>query len=149
MSTPSTIALEFENGRVGFVYCHWDGHLNKNGRILQKHYQDPAKVAELIALGDLSSLGVNIGEKHDFEAVTEDCTFYGRDRGETDVAALFYKSFDDYLMDFRSQDYNYILRRDGKWYWAEDADFQPLDEAIESMRDPLVLRAIELGTNNE
>jgi hypothetical protein len=135
MATRSTIALEFEDGRVGVVYCHWDGYLSNNGRILQKHYQDPAKVAELIALGNLSSLGVNIGEKHDFDADTKDCTFYGRDHDRPiDNQADFYKNFGEYLMNFTSQEYNYILRRDGKWYVSagcfDTDDFLTLETAF-------------------
>jgi hypothetical protein len=87
------------------VYCHWDGYLEHNGSILNKHYSNSAKVNNLIALGGLSSLGSQIGEKHPFsphevqsknpkiqaeitaayEAAKEAgyCTFYGRDRGET------------------------------------------------------------------
>ena len=32
MGTRSTIALEFADGTVGQVYCHWDGYLSKIGR---------------------------------------------------------------------------------------------------------------------
>jgi len=82
---------------VRAVYCHWDGYLEHNGSILNKHYSNSAKVNNLIALGGLSSLRPTIGDKHLFssmelpkderaaheEAVKDMCTFYGRDRGET------------------------------------------------------------------
>ena len=78
------------------VYCHWDGYLEHNGRILQEYYNS-SKANHLVALGDLSSLRPEIGEAHAFsyhdlpsdqieafKAATEDmCTYYGRDRGET------------------------------------------------------------------
>jgi len=81
---------------VRAVYCHWDGYLEHNGSLLQKHYAASPKVNNLIALGDLSSLRPEIGEKHLFssmelpkeqreaheEAVKDMCTFYTRDRGE-------------------------------------------------------------------
>jgi hypothetical protein len=84
------------NKTVRAVYCHWDGYLEHNGAILQKHYAASPKVNNLIALGDLSSLGTQIGDKHPFspheseesklayEAAKEAgyCTFYTRDRGE-------------------------------------------------------------------
>jgi hypothetical protein len=82
---------------VRAVYCHWDGYLEHNGSILHKHYSNSSKVNNLIALGGLSSLRAEIGDKHLFSsmelpkdqraaheaAVKDMCTFYGRDRGET------------------------------------------------------------------
>jgi hypothetical protein len=100
MGTRSSIAIKTEDG-IKSIYCHWDGYVDHNGRILKEHYQSPAKIAELIALGDLSSLRSEIGDKQNFEkdlgpepelGLTDDwCMAYGRDRGETDVEA---KSFD-------------------------------------------------------
>jgi hypothetical protein len=116
MATRSTIALEFADGTVGQIYCHWDGYISNNGRILFEHYQDPFKVQELIDLGDLSTLGYNIGQKHGFGEVTQDCTFYGRDRGEDGVAARYFTDFQDYLAHHQYEEYEYILRKDGRWY---------------------------------
>ena len=48
MSTRSTIAIELADGTVKQVYCHSDGYLSYNGRILFEHYSDPAKLEELI-----------------------------------------------------------------------------------------------------
>ena len=92
MATRSSIAMKTENGIRG-IYCHWDGYPEHNGDILSKHYIDPAKVKELIDLGDISSLRKEIGEKHSFDARYSDqldleCMFadwtlaYHRDRGE-------------------------------------------------------------------
>ena len=77
MATRSTIALEYADGTVGQVYCHWDGYLDHNGQILQEHYQDPFKVRALLDLGDLSSLGDDLGDQHDFDSAAsyEGCTF--------------------------------------------------------------------------
>ena len=66
MGTRSTIALEFADGTVEQVYCHWDGYLDHNGAILKEHYSNPFKLRELIDLGDLSSLRPEIGTKHAF-----------------------------------------------------------------------------------
>ena len=99
MGTRSTIALEYADGTVGQVYCHWDGYLENNGMILYKHYVDPFKTRELMDLGDISSLGKNIGEQHPFSPHFDEgsriaydlaqaqgaTTFYGRDRGEKGV----------------------------------------------------------------
>jgi hypothetical protein len=84
------------------VYCHWDGYLEHNGAILAKHYAASPKVNNLIALGDISSLRPEIGEKHAFsrlETPMDDeaydklygnmTTFYTRDRGEDTPFKVF------------------------------------------------------------
>ena len=88
MGTRSTIAIQNEDGTVTGIYCHWDGYLSHNGDILQKFYTTEEKVRALIALGDLSSLGEQIGSKHDFNNAPDgECNAYGRDRGETNIDA--------------------------------------------------------------
>ena len=138
MATRSTIALEFADGTVQQVYCHWDGYMEHNGKILAEHYSDPFKLRELIDLGDLSSLGTQIGHAHPFsphgskedEALYEHakdmgyCTFYGRDRGETCPAKTF-KSYADYVANHQYEEYEYILRNvEGKatWFVADHSD---------------------------
>jgi hypothetical protein len=145
MATRSTIALEYADGTVARVYCHWDGYLGHNGRILQEHYSDPCKLQELIDLGDVSSLRPNIGDKHNFGRFDSDIpadeyerlygdmtTFYGRDLGETEVSATRYKNYDDYHDHPEFEEYNYILRRDGHWYVEFHGEFDGLlSEAFE------------------
>jgi len=64
MATRSTIALEFADGTIGQVYCHWDGYLAHNGKMLLEYYSNPFIMRDLIDLGDLSSLRPQIGTKH-------------------------------------------------------------------------------------
>jgi hypothetical protein len=148
MGTRSTIALEFADGTVEQVYCHWDGYLDHNGRILQEHYSDPFKLRELIDLGDLSSLGPNIGFAHPFSphASKEDealyeaakeagaCTFYARDRGETGTSAKKFKDFEDYKANHQYEEYEYILRACGDkavWFVTDhNSTYVPLAEAL-------------------
>jgi len=144
MGTRSTIALEFADGTVEQVYCHWDGYLEHNGKILQEHYSDPFKLRDLIDQGDLSSLGPNIGFAHPFsphsskedealyEAAKEAgaCTFYARDRGETGTSAKKFASYEDYLLNHQYEEYEYILRSvhgQAVWFVADHTDkFKPL-----------------------
>ena len=150
MGTRSTIAIEYADGTVEQVYCHWDGYIEHNGCILQEHYSDPFKLRELIDLGDLSSLRPNIGEKHAFsqfelpaeeveafKALTEDmCTFYGRDRGETGFStkAKRFVDYQDYVDNHQYEEYEYILRQvDSKAVWfvcKYEGAYKPLAEAI-------------------
>ena len=71
MATRSIIAKLDETG-VKAIYCHNDGYLSNNGKILDQHYQNEVKVDNLIAQGDASSLKDTI----------EDTTFYHRDKNE-------------------------------------------------------------------
>ena len=103
MGTRSRIGV-MHGDKLKSVYCHWDGYLSHNGRILQESY-DSAKANHLVALGYLSSLKAEI----------EDCTFYGRDRDETDVDFDVDQSFEEFL----SKDYDYefcYIMNDGVWY---------------------------------
>ena len=144
MATRSTIALEFADGTVGKVYCHWDGYLDNNGKILFQHYQDPFKLRDLIDLGDISSLGISIGRKHAFSPFEGDkadydaamaegaTTFYGRDRGETGTGAKKFKDFEDYKKNHQYEEYEYILRKDGQWYVSQyGRPYELLSQALQ------------------
>jgi len=112
------------------VYCHWDGYLEHNGAILQEHY-DSARANNLVALGDLSSLGKQLGEQHPFsphssaedkvayEAAQEAgwCTFYNRDRGESGTEFKVAHSFAEFLaqVDHCGGEYYYVMEN-GQWY---------------------------------
>jgi len=123
MATRSTIALELPNGMVGQIYCHWDGYIEHNGRLLLSYYDQPVRVASLLELGNLSSLGETIGdEDEDFiDTVDKDsddvaCVFYGRDRGEDNNEALAFDSVGDYLKFSPVEEFNYLMTKDGTWY---------------------------------
>jgi hypothetical protein len=100
MGTRSTIALEFADGTVQQVYCHWDGYLEHNGKILSSHYIDPFKVKELVALGGFSSLEETVeGTKK---------TAYTQ-RGE-EISISKYATVDEYFAECQQEEYDYILR---------------------------------------
>ena len=119
MGTRSFIAVKTPTGFRG-VYCHWDGYLEHVGRILRRHYTDPARVAELIEYGDISILGAEIGTAHDFNALPEgQTTFYGRDRGDNDCGPTSRETLRD-LMDHANRcgcEYFYLFA-DGDWQYA-------------------------------
>jgi hypothetical protein len=149
MATRSTIALEFADGTVQQVYCHWDGYLSNNGVLLRDHYSNPFILRDLIDLGDISSLRPTIGTQHAFSKLEvpmdgdaydklygEMTTFYGRDRGETGTGPKSFKDYADYVENFQHEEYAYILRKDGNWYVkCHSADFVTLTEAFESEKE--------------
>ena len=106
MATRSRIAIENQDGSVTSVYCHWDGHIETNGVILNQYYRTKDKVEELIALGNLSALHRTI----------EKTIAYARDRGEdslqatySNVEELFEDGFGDIV------EYVYCFIKDGYW----------------------------------
>jgi hypothetical protein len=125
------------------VYCHWDGYLDHNGRVLLEHY-DSSKANHLVALGDISSLGSEVfipeGVEHSFDNPEKNITtFYGRDRGETDTEWKTDTTFEAFLerADGCGAEYYYIMK-DGEWFvgttYKSDARFGgklvPLAEAL-------------------
>ena len=152
MATRSTIALEYADGTVEQVYCHWDGYLAHNGQMLQEHYSNPFILRDLIDLGDISSLRPTIGTKHAFSRLEvpmdgeaydklygDMTTFYGRDRGEDGVSAKKFKDFADYKANHQYEEYEYILRSvhgEAVWFVADHSDeFKLLMQAlVEEMR---------------
>jgi hypothetical protein len=103
MSTRSTISIETPEG-IRSIYCHFDGFLDHNGKILKEHYDTAEKVNALIDLGDISSLGEDLKKT----------VAYHRDRKEP-----LHIDKVNTTSDIDTQDYNYLFR-DGKWiYWND------------------------------
>lgn len=137
MGTRSTIAIK-HGERIKAVYCHWDGYVDHNGRLLLENY-DSTKANFLIALGDISSLRENIGEEHSFdfrpvEGSEESTwtTFYGRDRGETGTEFKSFGSETEWMdyYDGSGAEYYYIMDN-GVWYVSAYREaFKPLHEEV-------------------
>ena len=156
MGTRSRIGV-MHGDKVKSIYCHWDGYLEFNGRILQEHY-DSAKANHLVALGDLSSLRATIGEKHKFspfdqkELSNEEfekqfgdmCTFYGRDRGEKGVEFKVAQTFAEFMeqCDNSGAEYYYIMR-DGVWYCGDTYESSPLSKKLTVLADALQAQTVD------
>lgn len=61
MSTRSTIGIVRGYNDTARICCHSDGYVSYNGAVLQKYYNTAEKVEALLALGNLSYLGPEIG----------------------------------------------------------------------------------------
>ena len=134
MGTRSAIGI-IENGSIRGIYCHWDGYPEHNGEILNHFYKTTEVVNALIDQGDMSSLGAEIGNKHDFDSrseyiktdlttsVAKECTFYGRDRGETDTQAKEFKTAEEFVKHFQNCgcEYCYLFdAQQGTWSMFSD-----------------------------
>ena len=150
MGTRSRIGV-MHGDKVKSIYCHWDGYLEHNGKILQAHY-DSAKANHLVAMGDMSSLGKVIGEAHPFsphgskenEALYEHamdqgyCTFYNRDRGETGTEFKVAHTFEEFLGQAEGcgAEYYYIMK-DGVWYVGDTYTSTPLSYRLTLLTEAL------------
>lgn len=149
MGTRSMIGV-MHGDNCKIVYCHWDGYLSHNGRILQEHY-DSAKANHLVALGNLSSLAPELGEKHPFSqfdcTMTSDeyrnkygnmCTFYERDREEEGQEFVTHTSKESLIESFNKSwcEFAYIMQN-GVWYvmFQGDSNFYLLSEELAKEKD--------------
>jgi len=111
MSTRSTINVKMTNADIKSIYCHFDGYPDHHVPILLNHYDSQVKAEELIALGDLSSLGESMEkpEGHDWKNPVDGyCVAYDRDRGEKDRdhEASTHRTLYECLQEY-GQQYNY------------------------------------------
>jgi len=62
MSTRSNIVLLRDNGSCSAIYCHYDGYLEHNGKMLLDNYTSTQDVRALVALGDIRALKPTLDE---------------------------------------------------------------------------------------
>ena len=105
MSTRSAIGYKMDTSKVRAKYCHWDGYLENNGAILQENYLEARKVAQLVELGDQSTLAAELA----------DCEFYMRDKGESDVGAQTFDDVAEFVEYYKDSncEFFYLLTRNG------------------------------------
>ena len=134
MSTRSAIGI-MHGDNCKAIYSHSDGYLSYVGKVLLEHY-DSTKANMLVAMGDMSMLGKEIGEKIDFndrmvydtDNVAKQCRFYKRDRDQTDVDFKVFHN-DNELFEGVDAEYFYVMR-DNVWYVSEGAEWKVLSEAL-------------------
>ena len=136
MATRSVIAVLEAKGIGGAddtikaIYCHNDGYLSNNGKILDQHYRDEDNINQLLAEGDCSSLKDTIS----------DTIFYARDRGEDNKEAVTLKDESELLEHaFESCDAEVVyMFAYGSWYVYDNSNkigdssyqFIELDETL-------------------
>ena len=119
MSTHARIGKLLPDGTIKHVYVHFDGYVEGGvGETLVDHYNEVAVIDELLAHGDLSSLGTSINPKgmHSFFSREHGCcVFYKRDRGETGVQAK-HSTMEEFLDD---QCIPFFYLFEGKNWWVK------------------------------
>ena len=147
MGTRSRIGV-MHGDKCKSVYCHWDGYLDHNGRILLNHY-DSAKANHLVALGNISSLDHNVeipeGVEHTFDNSAKGITsFYGRDRGEEGNEFAVDHDFESFMkrVSDSGAEYFYIMK-DGEWFVGDNYGSGPLSGRLVPLAEALADQDIE------
>lgn len=123
MATRSTIAVRHADNTVSQIYCHWDGYLEHNGKILRSFYTTLEAAEALVAGGDMSSL----------DGTIEKCEYYTQ-RGE-ELNIRKFASIGDYARNRQDEEFNYLWDQ-GQWKvigYATDEQWKLLTEAIQEL----------------
>ena len=107
MGTSSMIANYNEDGTVTATYCHYDGYLAYNGRLLFEAYNTPEKAKAVANAGYISGL------KEDLQTSLDESV-------HTNQSPVTYNSVEDYLAEgreFACADYLYLFDGDA-WFFA-------------------------------
>lgn len=84
MSTRSIISVVCRDGLVRSAYCHQNGYLQDNGRILLEHYNSQEKAEVLVAPGNMCNLWARCDKPDGHTAdspVAGVTVYFGRDAG--------------------------------------------------------------------
>jgi len=117
MSTHALIGKLLPDGRVKYIYLHYDGYFSHAGFVLRNFYRGEKRVDDLLALGNLSCLGPSPYGKSTSTAETTDavhCRAYIRDCGrkEKEERATTIGSKELF---FAQNDKTYLYES-GRWY---------------------------------
>ena len=132
MATHCLIARENRDGSFDAIYVHF-GHPSGIGPLLIQEYTQDTKIAQLLALGALSHLGEEIGQKRNFERNNPKwCLAYERDRGDDPEPAVHIESVPDLIQYARKRFIAYVF----VWRWELRlwAKVQMPDETEESVQ---------------
>lgn len=131
MGTRSRIGYELPDHTVVSVYCHYDGYVEHNGRVLVEHYTDRDAVKELIDGGSMSSLRtthlwVTAAVRDQEGQIVRDMDgnwvysptrdpqpLYHTERGED--LQVDHTSFDEFVSGNCSEEYAYLYDLNGNW----------------------------------
>lgn len=143
MGTRSAIGYKTAEGKVRAKYSHYDGYPAYTGAMLQEHYQEARKIAQLVELGDQSFLDKEIfptDSSHSFNTPQEGVTvFYGRDRGESDVGAMDFDTVQEFVDFYEGSgcEYFYLHTVNGwvvhdRYMAGKDANGYPVFDLLET-----------------
>jgi hypothetical protein len=139
MATNCLIARENRDGSFDAIYVHF-GHPARIGPLLAHCYTAEAKIAELLALGALSHLGEEIGQKQSFNQPDPKwCLSYERDRDDDSHPAEHVETLGDLIEHARRRFIGdvFVWRRELR-VWAMVRMPEETEESVRAIVDELV-----------
>jgi hypothetical protein len=142
MSTRSLIARQNRDGSFDSITVSF-GNPAWVGPTLVRHYTDETKIASLLALGTLSHLDEDIGEKHDFERPRPGwCVAYRRDRGEETTGSHHSENLQDIAQRTRRMFIAHVFvwtinPQTGEKAWAKVAMPEETEESVQEVVEEL------------
>ena len=123
MATRSLIGIQLDEKTVKYSYCHWDGYVDNNGRILLESYRDKDKIIDLIQRGSFSSLRPLIDDIEYYEEEVEN-----DDMGNIDVPINEYLSRNNYY----GEEYKYLYTLENEWivYDVRNREYDTVDNVL-------------------
>ena len=129
MSTRAIVAVRLSKDKYKSIYVHFDGYKEGLGKILLCHYTCPKKIQKMINLGDASYIRSELGKKHNFDNPKEGYSlFYGRDRGEHNIAPRTVKGIDNLVELAFDRTVDYLYMYNGKWNYSHCTNFHALEK---------------------
>ena len=131
MGTRSRIGYELPDHSVVSVYCHYDGYVEHNGKILVEDYQNREDVQDLIDGGSMSALRTThtweTKAKRDenneiitdsngnwiYENIRDPQPLYHSERGEINEPDV--TDFDKFISGHWGEEYAYLYDLNGNW----------------------------------
>ena len=131
MGTRSRIGYQLPDNSIVSTYCHYDGYLEGNGRVLAEHYQDREAVRQLIDGGSMSSLRtthlwITKAVRDENGQIVRDMDgnwvysptrapqpLYHTERG--DELEITHDDFEEFISGHSGEEYAYLYTTDGKW----------------------------------
>ena len=143
MGTRSAIGYKTPEGKIRAKYSHYDGYPSYTGAMLQEHYQEARKIAQMVELGDQSFIAPNVfptNDTHSFDTPQEDViVFYGRDRGESNVEAKDFDTVQEFVEYYEGAgcEYFYLHTANGwivhdRYHVGNDANGYPVFDYLEN-----------------
>jgi hypothetical protein len=143
MGTRSAIGYKTPEGKIRAKYSHYDGYPSYTGAMLQEHFQEARKIAQMVELGDQSFIAPNVfptDKSHSFSTPQEDViVFYGRDRGEDNVDAQEFATVAEFVDYYASAgcEYFYLHTANGwvvhdRYGVGKDALGNPVFDRLEN-----------------
>jgi hypothetical protein len=144
MSTRSRIGTRNTDGSITSIYCHSDGYASWMLPILTGHYREAEKIGDLMMLGDLSQLGPEIGERHDYNTHHDNgipkgwCLSFSRDRSEFGCEAVTSATWEEFsaLCEECGAEHVYLWTAAKGWeHWFYGGSGSPFQYPDQKKRD--------------